>query len=90
MLDISNVIAALSDVHVQKLTGLTKRQLRYWDETGFFKPSFVEAKSRLPIQPIYPLQGRSRAANSATSAGPEQCSAPASSQGCRKTEASEG
>jgi uncharacterized protein (DUF433 family) len=42
-----------SDEHVQKLTGLTKRQLRYWDETGFFKPSFVEENPRLPFSRFY-------------------------------------
>lgn len=30
---------AFSEGHVEKLTGLTKRQLRYWHATGFFSPS---------------------------------------------------
>ena len=37
-LDISSVIAALSEDQVERITGLTKRQLRYWAKTGFFKP----------------------------------------------------
>ena len=31
--------AAFTEAHVQRLTGLAKRQLRYWHETGFFAPS---------------------------------------------------
>lgn len=31
--------AAFSEDHVLRLTGLTKRQLRYWHATGFFAPS---------------------------------------------------
>lgn len=33
------VLAAFTENHVQHLTGLTKRQLRYWHDTGFFMPS---------------------------------------------------
>lgn len=33
------VLAAFTEAHVQRLTGLTKRQLRYWHDTGFFLPS---------------------------------------------------
>ena len=35
-----NVIAAFSEEHVSRLTGLSKTQLRYWDQTGFFTPSY--------------------------------------------------
>ena len=52
-LDISNVIAALSEDQVERITGLTKRQLRYWAKTGFFKPSFVEGNPRLPYSRFY-------------------------------------
>ena len=52
-LDISNVIAALSEDQVERITGLTKRQLRYWAKTGFFKPSFVEDNPRLPYSRFY-------------------------------------
>lgn len=31
---------------VAKLTGLTLRQLDYWDRTGFIKPSLAEAQGR--------------------------------------------
>lgn len=33
------VLEAFGEQHVERLTGLTRRQLRYWDKTGFFKPS---------------------------------------------------
>ena len=52
-LDISNVIAAFSEDQVECVTGLTKRQLRYWAKTGFFKPSFVEDNPRLPYSRFY-------------------------------------
>ena len=52
-LDISNIIAAFSEDQVEVVTGLTKRQLRYWAKTGFFKPSFVEDNPRLPYSRFY-------------------------------------
>jgi len=53
MLDIDNVIAAFSEEHVQTITGLSKRRLRYWAATGFFKPSFVEGNAKLPFSRFY-------------------------------------
>ncbi len=36
---------AFSEEEVSSLTGLSQRQLRYWDSTGFFRPSFrVDSK----------------------------------------------
>lgn len=32
-------MAAFTEDHVSRLTSLSVRQLRYWDETGFFKPT---------------------------------------------------
>lgn len=52
-LDISNVIAAFSEDQVQRITGLTKGRLRYWDKTDFFKPSFVEEGSAKPYNRFY-------------------------------------
>jgi uncharacterized protein (DUF433 family) len=46
MLDITNIIAAFSEEQVQTLTGLNKRRLRYWDQSNFFKPSFIEENPR--------------------------------------------
>jgi uncharacterized protein (DUF433 family) len=36
------VISAFSAEQVTKITGLTSRQLSYWDGLGFFKPEFSE------------------------------------------------
>ena len=38
----SAVIAAFNEDQVQRLTHLSRRQLRYWDDTGFFAPAFAE------------------------------------------------
>lgn len=48
-----NVIAAFSEEHVERLTGLTKAQLRYWDRTGFYRPSYAEENRRLAYSRIY-------------------------------------
>lgn len=53
MLDISSVIAAFTEDQVQRLTGLTRRQLRYWHKTGFFTPSYVEGRAGLPFSKFY-------------------------------------
>ena len=48
-----NVIRAFSEDHVERLTGLTKRQLRYWDQTGFFKPEITAEDDRGPYSRMY-------------------------------------
>jgi DNA-binding transcriptional MerR regulator len=53
MLDISNVLAAFSEEHVNRVTGLSIGRLRYWARTGFFRPSFVEDASHLPYSRFY-------------------------------------
>jgi len=52
-LDISNVVAAFSEEHVERITGLAKSRLRYWARTGFFTPSFVDEDNRLPFSRFY-------------------------------------
>ena len=52
-LDISNVIAAFSEDQVEGITGLSKRRLRYWAKTDFFRPSYVEDDSRLAYSRFY-------------------------------------
>lgn len=37
----ANILAFTAE-QVCKLTGLTKRQLRYWDDTGFFSPTTID------------------------------------------------
>jgi DNA-binding transcriptional MerR regulator len=53
MLDISNVLAAFSEEHVHRVTGLSIGRLRYWARTGFFQPSFVEDDPRMPYSRFY-------------------------------------
>ncbi|MFZ0694328.1 MAG: DUF433 domain-containing protein [Alphaproteobacteria bacterium] len=48
-----NVIFAFSADHVVRLTGLSKGQLRYWDRTGFFAPTYAFENRRSPYSRIY-------------------------------------
>jgi DNA-binding transcriptional MerR regulator len=41
------VISAFDADHITRITGLTKRQLTYWDDTGFFKPQYDESLIRV-------------------------------------------
>lgn len=52
-LDISSVVAAFSEEHVERMTGLSKGRLRYWARTDFFTPSFVEDDPRLAYSRFY-------------------------------------
>jgi uncharacterized protein (DUF433 family) len=49
----SVVITAFSEDHVERLTGISVGQLRYWDRTGFFKPTFAEDDRRQAYSRIY-------------------------------------
>jgi len=51
--EIGNVIAAFSEASVERLTGLTAAQLRYWDKTGFFAPAYADEERRAPFSRIY-------------------------------------
>lgn len=53
MLDDETVIAAFSEDHVERLTGLSKRQLSYWDRTKFFTPSLADENRRVAFSRIY-------------------------------------
>lgn len=53
MSDSDNIIRAFSADHVVKLTGLSKGQLHYWDETGFFRPHYAYEDRRVPYSRIY-------------------------------------
>jgi DNA-binding transcriptional MerR regulator len=46
------IIAFTAD-HVRKLTGLSARQIRYWDDTGFFSPTLIDRESRRAFNRIY-------------------------------------
>lgn len=49
----NNVIAAFSEDHAARLTGITISQLRYWDRTDFYRPSYAEENRRLAFSRIY-------------------------------------
>jgi len=51
--DETNVIAAFSEEHVERLTGVTRGQLRYWDRTNFFTPSYADENRRAAFSRIY-------------------------------------
>ena len=48
-----SVISAYSAEHVTKITGLTERQLAYWDLTEFFTPQFAPIGEGRSIVRIY-------------------------------------
>jgi uncharacterized protein (DUF433 family) len=52
----SNIIAAFSEDHVERLTGLTKAQLRSWDRAGFFAPRYAYEDRQAPYSRIYSFQ----------------------------------
>jgi DNA-binding transcriptional MerR regulator len=49
----SNVIQAFSADQAVRLTSLSKGQLRYWDQTGFFRPRHASENRRVPFSRIY-------------------------------------
>jgi DNA-binding transcriptional MerR regulator len=44
---------AFSEDHVERLTGITTHQLRYWDRTGFFHPEFAAEDRREAFSRVY-------------------------------------
>ncbi|BBK36494.1 hypothetical protein STAQ_15720 [Allostella sp. ATCC 35155] len=48
-----SVIAAFTEAQVERLTGLSVAQLRYWDRTDFFKPTFAEQNRRVAYSRLY-------------------------------------
>lgn len=47
------VIAAFSEDQVVRLTGISKTQLRYWDRTQFFSPSYADEDRRQAYSRVY-------------------------------------
>jgi DNA-binding transcriptional MerR regulator len=47
-----NTILAFRLDQVQRLTGLSRRQIRYWDDTNFYNPSYHSEKGR-PFGRVY-------------------------------------
>jgi len=52
-MSISNVVAAFTEDQTERLTGVSKRQLRYWDNTEFFVPSLAFEDRRVPFSRLY-------------------------------------
>lgn len=46
-------VMAFTAEHVRKLTGLSARQIRYWDDTGFFSPTLIGGEGRRAFGRIY-------------------------------------
>jgi DNA-binding transcriptional MerR regulator len=46
-------LVAFTPDHVARLTGLSKRQLRYWDQTGFFNPTLIDDAHQRSFGRIY-------------------------------------
>jgi uncharacterized protein (DUF433 family) len=53
MAEITSVVSAFSADQVMKLTGLTMRQLSYWDALGFFQPQYAAEDRKTPYSRIY-------------------------------------
>jgi uncharacterized protein (DUF433 family) len=51
--NIDSIVGAFTEEQVERLTGLTKAQLRYWDRTGFFAPQYGAENRRSPYSRIY-------------------------------------
>lgn len=47
------IVAAFSEDQAHALSGVTKAQLRYWERTNFFWPSYAEENRRAPFSRIY-------------------------------------
>lgn len=52
----NTIVAALTSDQVANLTGLTPRQLAYWDKEGFFRPQHAVDDRRSPYARIYSFQ----------------------------------
>jgi len=48
-----NVIGAFSEEHAERLTGISRSQLRRWDRMGFLVPSYAWEDRRSPYSRIY-------------------------------------
>lgn len=47
------VVSAFSEEQVERLTGISKQRLRYWDRTGFFNPALASENRRAAFSRIY-------------------------------------
>jgi uncharacterized protein (DUF433 family) len=51
--EITNIVSAFSADQVERLTGLSMRQLAYWDKLGFFEPQYATEDRKAPFSRIY-------------------------------------
>lgn len=47
------VISAFTEDQVERLTGVSTRQLRHWDRTGFFAPAYADPDRRVAFARVY-------------------------------------
>jgi uncharacterized protein (DUF433 family) len=52
----TSVISAFSAQHVARVTGLTERQLAYWDRLGFFRPNYSHVGEGVRTVKVYTFQ----------------------------------
>lgn len=52
----NTLIAVFSEDHVERLTGLTKGQLKSWDRAGFFAPRYAYEDRHAPYSRVYSFQ----------------------------------
>jgi uncharacterized protein (DUF433 family) len=50
---IQKIISAFTEEQAERLTGVSRRQLGYWDRTGFFSPSMADENRRRPFSRLY-------------------------------------
>ena len=48
-----DIIAAFSEDQTGRLTGVSKSQLRYWDRTNFYSPTYAEDNRRLAFSRVF-------------------------------------
>lgn len=53
VMNAGTVISAFTEEQVERLTGISKHQLRYWDRSGFFRPAFASENRREAYSRIY-------------------------------------
>jgi uncharacterized protein (DUF433 family) len=53
MAEITNIVSAFGEDQAARLAGLTTNQLKHWDRTGFFRPSFADDNRKAAFSRIY-------------------------------------
>lgn len=52
-MNVSSVIAAFSEEQAERLTGVSTRQLRYWDSIDFYNPTYADPNRRVAFSRVY-------------------------------------